>query len=143
MRVRRVDNHDQDVNELLTDLHRLTFADTAPMADFAHGYWWIASEDGKEAGFIGYVPSTHYAKTAYFYRVGVLPKYRGMGLQRRMMLVMERHARLMQYRAIVTDTMENIPSANNIIACGYKLFAPAEPWGHAGALYWRKQLISV
>jgi phage terminase large subunit len=34
----------------------------------------------------------------------------------------------------------NVPSANNFIRAGYRLFQPRVPWGWSHTLYWRKQI---
>jgi hypothetical protein len=41
---------------------------------------------------------------------------------------------------VVSDTTDNIASANNFIRAGYRLFEPRVPWGWASTLYWRKPL---
>jgi len=40
-RIREVDGQDDDVADTLTELHRLTFFDTAPVPTFDHGHWWL------------------------------------------------------------------------------------------------------
>jgi hypothetical protein len=41
---------------------------------------------------------------------------------------------------IVTDTTDNPSSANNLIACGYRIYAPENPWGFTHTIYWSKDL---
>jgi hypothetical protein len=43
---------------------------------------------------------------------------------------------------IVSDTTDNIPSANNFIRAGYRLYRPEVPWGWPHTLYWRKPIQS-
>jgi hypothetical protein len=38
------------------------------------------------------------------------------------------------------DTSGNVPSANNFIRAGYRMFRPACPWAFPETLYWRKEL---
>lgn len=139
-RVRAVSTDDDDVVDTLTELHRLTFVDGSPVPDFELGDWWVAATEGKAAAFIGIQKSTHVRNAGYFSRVGVLPCYRGNGLQRRLMGVMERRARALGWEKIVSDTTDNIPSANNMIACGYRMFAPGWAWSFVNAIYWVKSL---
>ena len=63
----------------------------------------------------------------YLYRAGVMPEHRGKGLKCRMIRVREAQARRNGYVACVTDVTDNIPSANSLIKCGYKLYRPSEP----------------
>jgi hypothetical protein len=41
---------------------------------------------------------------------------------------------------VITDTNENPASANNLIATGFKMFEPSEPWGFKTALYWKYRI---
>jgi GNAT superfamily N-acetyltransferase len=70
----------------------------------------------------------------------VLPEARGQGLQRRLIGARERHARALGMAWLVTDTYQNPASSNSLIAAGYRLYEPAQPWGARGTLYWRKRL---
>ncbi len=58
-RIREVDGQDEEVVETLTDLHRLTFFDSARIPEFDHGHWWLAFREALPIGFAGVVPSTH------------------------------------------------------------------------------------
>jgi hypothetical protein len=40
----------------------------------------------------------------------------------------------------ITDTTDNVVSANSLISEGFKMFDPTEPWAHSTSLYWRKPL---
>jgi len=41
---------------------------------------------------------------------------------------------------VITDTNENPASANNLIATGFKMFEPSEPWSFKTALYWKYKI---
>lgn len=138
-RTRRVDGADEDIADTLRELHELTFGDTAPQVSTEEGHWWITYLGKEPVAFCGLVPSI-YEFTGYFKRVGVLQAHRGHGLQRHLMSVFEKHARRLGWTHIVSDTTDNIPSANCMIKSGYTLFAPAVPWSLSHALYWRKKL---
>ena len=57
---------------------------------------------------------------------GVIPEYRGDGLQQLMIQRREEHARLLGFRELVSYVdPENYPSANNFIRCGFTL---CKPW---------------
>lgn len=144
-RIREVDAEDE--HETLTELHQQTFLPgEAPMADFTEGHWWIAFWTGRSGcimrpvAFLGIIQSNQGDDVGYFKRVGVLPEYRGYGLQTRLMRAMHNKARRVGWSRIVTDTRENPHSANNIIRAGYYMFEPVKPWALAGTLYWTKDL---
>jgi GNAT superfamily N-acetyltransferase len=140
-RIREIDGDDEDVAETLADLHRLTFFDGAPLPDFAFGHWWIAYSNALPVGFAGIVPSTHADNAGYFSRVGVLERHQGRRLQLRLMRALELRARRNGWRAVVSDTTDNLPSANNFIRAGYRLFKPRVPWAWPNTLYWRKFIV--
>jgi GNAT superfamily N-acetyltransferase len=139
-RIREVDGHDEEIADTLADLHRLTFFDSAPIHEFDQGHWWLAFHRAVPVGFAGAVPSTHTANAGYFCRVGVLRKHCGSGLQLRLMRAMESRARLNGWACIVSDTTDNIASANNLIKAGYRLYRPQCPWAWPNSLYWRKSI---
>jgi predicted acetyltransferase len=77
----------------------------------------------------------------YLCRAGVLaPKFRGRGLQKLMIQKRVTYARRRKWSVVVTDTHENLASANSLIACGFRLYAPDTKWSFETSLYWRKQL---
>lgn len=59
-------------------------------------------------------------------------------LQLRLMRALEARARLNGWCSIVSDTTDNLSSANNFIRAGYRLFEPKCPWAWPHTLYWRK-----
>lgn len=139
-RIRNVDAFDDDVADALSDLHQLTFLDSAVMPQFESGAWWLVYRGDDAVGFAGVVPSTHVRNGGYFSRVGVLQRHWGHGLQRRLMRVVEARGRRIGWDSIVSDTTDNPVSANNFIKAGYRLFEPEAPWAWAHTLYWRKWL---
>jgi ribosomal protein S18 acetylase RimI-like enzyme len=139
-RIREVDGHDDEIADTLTDLHRLTFFDGAPIPKFDQGHWWLASHEALPVAFAGVVISTHVPNTGYFCRVGVLRRHRGRALQLRLMRALESRARRNRWNAVVSDTTENCVSANNFIRAGYRLYQPPHPWAYSNTLYWRKAI---
>ena len=139
-RIGAVDASDEDVAEELQELHAQTFLDRAPMPNFEIGDWWMATMLGQPVAFAGLVPSTIAAGIGYLSRVGVLREHCGYGLQRRLMRRIEQGARRAGLYCIVSDTTDNIVSANNFIGCGYVLFQPRQPWAWESSLYWRKMI---
>jgi len=56
------------------------------------------------------------------------------------MRTIEARARINGWSSIVSDTTDNIASANNFIRAGYRLYQPDFPWGWPHTLYWRKPI---
>jgi GNAT superfamily N-acetyltransferase len=139
-RIREVDAHDDEISDTLADLHRLTFFDSAAIPEFDHGNWWLALHKTTAVGFAGVIPSTRAINAGYFCRVGVLQKHSGHGLQLRLMRALEARARHNGWNSIVSDTTDNLASANNFIRAGYRLYQPPYPWAWPHSLYWRKSI---
>jgi GNAT superfamily N-acetyltransferase len=135
--IREVDGADEE--DTLAELHGLTFLEQAKLPDFEQGHWWLAYRDLKPVAFAGLVPSV-FANSGYFNRVGVVPEHAGHGLQLRFMRALERRARENGWRMIVSDTTDNVRSANNFIRAGYRMFEPEAPWAFPYSIYWRKHL---
>src|SRR6476620_12575428 len=126
--IREVDGHDDEIVDTLTELHALTFFDSAPVPKFDHGHWWLVRHAADPVAFAGVIPSTHVCNAGYFCRVGVLSEHWGHRLQLRLMRALEARARLNGWCSIVSDTTDNLLSANNFIRAGYRLFRPRDPW---------------
>jgi phage terminase large subunit len=62
------------------------------------------------------------------------------GLQLPLMRALESRARHNGWSAVVSDTTDNIPTANNFINAGYRLCQPPSPWAWPNTLYWRKSI---
>jgi GNAT superfamily N-acetyltransferase len=137
-RIREVDGQDEAVADTLTELHKLTFFGSAAVPEFDHGHWWLAFHETEPVAFAGVVPSTHVCNAGYFCRVGVLRRHCGRGLQLRFMRALETRARRNGWSAIVSDTTDNVSSANNFICAGYRLYRPQAQWAWPHTLYWRK-----
>ena len=137
-RIRNVDGQDDEIADTLEELHRLTFFDSAAVPDFELGHWWMAYRQNMPVAFAGLIPSTHAEDAGYLCRVGVLREHWGKALQFRLMRAVEARTRNNGWNWIVSDTTENIPSANNFIRAGYRLYRPQAPWGWPETLYWRK-----
>ncbi|WP_343208598.1 GNAT family N-acetyltransferase [Bradyrhizobium sp. Ai1a-2] len=139
-RIREVDGQDEDVADTLAELHQLTFFDRARVPAFDQGHWWLAFDGAEPVAFAGLVSSTHVDNAGYFCRVGVLRQHCGRCLQLRLMRALETRARRNGWHSIVSDTTDNIASANNFIRAGYRLYEPEAPWAWPHTLYWRKTM---
>jgi len=139
-RIREVDGRDDDIADVLTELHRSTFFGSASLPKFDHGHWWLVYCNTVPIAFAGITPSTHIRNAGYFCRVGVLEAHWGHGLQLRLMRAIQARARCNGWRSIVSDTTRNIQSANNFVRAGYRMFQPAHPWAFPDTLYWCKMI---
>lgn len=137
-RIREVDGRDEEIAETLSDIHRLTFFSGAAIPDFDWGHWWLAFNGTMPVAFAGVIPSTRARNSGYFCRVGVLREHCGRALQLRLMRAMELRARHNGWSSVISDTTDNLASANNFIRAGYKLYQPQHPWAWPNTLYWRK-----
>ena len=130
----------------IESMQRLLFPTPANyLASLDEGQWWIAtapSDDGFDlAGFCAVAPSRQWTDCAYLSRAGVMPAFRGQGLQRRFIRTRLAWARANGYRFAITETTaNNCPSINNLIDCGFKAFDPPRPWAADGACYWTLDL---
>ena len=119
---REVDGHDDEIADTLADLYRLTFFESAATPQFDQGHWWLAYQDRLAIAFAGMAPSTRALNAGYFCRVGVMDRHRGPALQLRLMRATECRARRKGCCCIVSDTTNNLISANNFIRAGYRLY---------------------
>lgn len=119
--------------------HAICFPSDAPYVP-EKGWWWLAKEGDTLAGFAGLTPSARWADTGYLARAGVLPAYRGHGLQKRLIRVRLAKARKLGFKWVITDTRLNPASANSLIACGFRMYQPSDPWSFKDACYWRIKL---
>jgi GNAT superfamily N-acetyltransferase len=139
-RVREVDGQDEETAQTLSDLHRLTFFEGAAIPEFDQGYWWLAYRETEPVGFAGLVPSTHVRDAGYFIRVGVMSPHTGHRLQLRLMRALELRARHIGWNWVVSDTTDNLASANNFVRANYRLFQPRYAWAFPQTLYWYKNI---
>jgi GNAT superfamily N-acetyltransferase len=108
--------------------------------DVSEGYWWIAKDGDKLAGFAGIIPSIRWLDTMYLCRAGVVSAYRGQGLQKKLIQVRVNKAKKLGYKWLITDTTDNPASSNSLISNGFKLFEPSKPWAFPNSLYFRLRL---
>lgn len=103
-------------------------------------FYWIAM-DGRGTP-LGFGLASDFGHGILFLsRAGVLAKYRGQGLHKRIIGTRIRFARRRNYKCVVTYTArENHASANNLIECGFRAFSPELPWVGNNFNYWMLEL---
>ena len=104
------------------------------------GWWWIAYCDGRLAGFAAMMQSSKTPEAVYLARAGTLEAFRGRGLQKKLIRERLKFAKDLGMTQAITDTTDNVASANALIATGFRMFEPDDPWGLSNTLYWRKSL---
>ena len=137
--IKRVDIRHSRIQNRLSALQGICLPHDEPY-DTNFGSWWIVTEDGRDVGFAGLVRTVTWTDCGYLCRAGVVPAYRGQGLQKKLVYVRIRQAKSLGWKWLITDTTDNPASANSLISCGFKLFKPTKPWGFKNTLYWRKKL---
>ena len=105
-----------------------------------NGWWWMAYCDGRLAGFAAMLQSSKTPQAAYLARAGTLEAFRGRGLQKKLIRERLKFAKDLGLTQAITDTTDNVASANALIATGFRMFEPDDPWGLSNTLYWRKSL---
>lgn len=121
-------------------LHQQTFGGTADMVDPCVGWWWLVFDGAVPVAFAGMVKSEWGSCRGYLVRVGVLKSHRGAGLQSKLISTRERKARKLGFTSLVSDTTDNVPSANNLIRKGFELYEPVIRYGMSNTDYWKKDL---
>lgn len=87
--------------------------------DFSDQWCWLATVDGEPVGFSAYKIEDG---VPHITRMGVLPQFRGMKLQRRFAHILAQHARRKGFDKIETfANITNIPSLRNLIGADYRL----------------------
>ena len=137
--IRKVDTSKATNKSIIIDLQH----DTLPhdrIYPVNKGDWWIVYCDREPVAYAGMVPSSRWSDTGYMCRSGVREKYRGNGLQKRLIAVRKKRAKELGYNWIITDTSYNPASANNLIDCGFRMYEPSREWAYSYSCYWKCKL---
>jgi GNAT superfamily N-acetyltransferase len=139
IRVRRCAELTPELCAELDDLdHRCFPHDTRVRTD--RDLWWLAY-DGKRV--VGYASAKVWESdnALYLARAGVLPEARRRGIQRRRIRARVQYARRLGLALLYTYTVPwNTASANNLAACGFRLWRPVKPWGGKHCLYYYRRI---
>jgi GNAT superfamily N-acetyltransferase len=140
MKIKRVDIRHLQIQNSLSALQKKCLPWDTPY-DTNYGYWWIVYDSSNNpCAFSGLVRSSRWTNVGYLCRAGVLPSYRGKGVQKRLIRARIRQAKALGWEWLITDTYHNPASANSLIATGFKMYEPLQPWGATQTLYWRLKL---
>jgi GNAT superfamily N-acetyltransferase len=125
---------------LILKMEQVCFNDESLDEDDAREHiWFVAFVNGKPAGYAGL--KTWDGFTGFLSRAGVLPEFRGLGLQKRLIKSRQRYAKRIGIRWLVTYTaIDSAASQNSLISCGYRPYRPEYPWAGAEWIYFRRKL---
>ena len=97
--------------------------------------WWVMLDEGE---IVAYCGSIYSKGICIFNRAWVKKSHRGQGIQRRMIKTRLKAASTFCHIAITYTTLDNFPSANNLINCGFRLYLPEYSYGGSDKLYFQK-----
>jgi GNAT superfamily N-acetyltransferase len=100
--------------------------------------WWVMLDDMSR--IVAYCGSIYSKGICIFNRAWVKKDYRGQGIQRKMIKARLKAASVICHIAITYTTLDNFPSANNLIDCGFRLYLPEYSYGGSDKLYYQKLL---
>jgi GNAT superfamily N-acetyltransferase len=143
IRIRRADRDDVTRDVIFRGEMSCFPADTPYVLKSNHAVW-LAHAPPNSLGdtLAGYAAMVEHGPAAGFLaRCGVLPAYRGQGLQRRLIRARVAHARRIGLKTVYTYTIiRNPASSNNLIKSGFALYRPEWRWAGVDCLYWRLDL---
>lgn len=126
--------------DLVRALDRAVFPGDEPV-ELDCGRWWLAWDGDDPVGFGG-ARILDREDAAVLVRCGVVRAARGRGAQSRLIRARLRWLGEQPHvRTCVTyTTADNVASANNLIATGFRLYRPAWTWAGPDFLYWWRDL---
>jgi GNAT superfamily N-acetyltransferase len=143
LRIRRVDISNEFIRAAVDTMIAECFkagdfkGDQLPKA--LTGYWWVAFDGSAPVAFACLRPSVRWEQTGYLSIAGVLPAWRGKGLQRRLIHKRVQHARALGWHTVITETInDNAPSMRSLLGCGFKPYLPQTKWGSPYAVYFKR-----
>ena len=139
---RQVDGADPEVKRTLLRLQK-TCLPYDNVYSPSNGTWWLVYDKDEPVAFACVAPSQQDPEGVYLGRSGVIPAYRGHGIQKELIRRRCRWAVTHGYKHAYSDTTDNIPSANNMIKSGFLLNTPKVLYSFARALYWKKTLCHI
>ena len=118
-------------------------------AEFAGANWFIGWDGDRPAAYCAWKIVDHDEPVGFHYRGGVMPDWRGRGLQRQMLRLREAEMREQGIARAVTYTdADGAASMRNLIAEGYRPYVPTPTTtlsgvgrvGRVGFVHWEKRL---
>lgn len=101
--------------------------------------FFVATVNGHYAGYATLIPSTMVPGYVYMSWCGVEEEFRGQGIQRRLIRYRVRWARKYGFKGVYTYTYPDNPySANNLIACGFRVMRSPPHTDLDRVIYWSR-----
>ncbi len=104
-------------------------------------YLWVVRDESGQA--VGYAAMRYLTadKCGYFSRAAVLNKHRRRGLHRRLVRARINFAKRQGWQGVITYTaIDNLASANSLMALGFRLYSPAYRYVGKDFLYFVRML---
>lgn len=119
--------------ELIRRLHKKCFPGDE-FYEHKNNVYWVAMSDDEPAGFAIATPNTF--NEVFLSRAGVLTKFQGQILQRKLIIRRIQWAKRNGYNAIVTyASTNNGPSIKNLLNCGLEIYEPGTYWAGKDVVY--------
>ena len=130
-----------DLATIVSDMDSVCFpGEPISPVKFKATYWWIVRCKNKPIGYAGLrLVDEGDDKLGFLCRVGVLPDFRGHGLQKRLINSRVSFAKRVGCSAVLTYAYkENYPSINSLVSRGFRMYSPSYAWaGRDVMLYFR------
>jgi GNAT superfamily N-acetyltransferase len=125
---------------LLAELQAECLPGDDPYQPRAGDLWYIAFVDGVPAGFAAARETASAPGCWFLARAGVVPAFRGAGLQVRLIRARMRGLAARGGQLAYTYTLVNNPaSARSLITAGFRPYTPQWRWVGDGVNYWMKR----
>lgn len=118
----------------LKEIDRIIFPEDAAV-EVEAAVWWLVMCGAEAVGFAGLAIHPTYG---FLRRCGIRRGFRSKGLHKRLIRVRLRYMKRTKHDdrpAITYTTYVNRRSANNLLACGFRLYEPQSNYGTKNALY--------
>jgi len=127
----------------LVSLQMMCLEGDKPLVPTEAGRWWGVFDNDKMkiVGFACMKDTKNWPEAAYMARCGVVSKYRGKGLQYKLLMARLKAAKKEGKKFAVSDCIhQNVQSGNNLIKTGFHMYEPREAWALDNSIYWMKKL---
>lgn len=119
-------------------LDKIIFDQDEPFCEYEKCYWYVLKDGKRYIGFGGIYVGLN--NGGFFARAGILKKYRGRGLQKKLIMAREKLAIKLDLDFVETYTsIDNYASINSLTRNGYYIVEPGE-LAKTKWLKFRKQL---
>lgn len=126
VQVQSVDYSSPDIRRKIQELDKKIFTDEyINTQSDSLATWWFLLVNGEIAGYFSILPRP---PGGYLSRSGLLPKFRGRGLQKTMIKARVNYAKKQNWSWVVTDThKENFASIKSLKDTGFVQYKPKNP----------------